>query len=298
MDFLTQQVEVAAQLGLDNTQSQFQTLIKRWLNISQRMIIEAFDWPFLRSSTPLVIQTVPDISTGTITTVANSTTVTFSSAPTVSVAGRFLQTNSSKDWYRISSHTASSTSATLETAAIYSGSAIAYTVRKFYYSTDGTVDRIKQIRQSVTPYQLEEYTPERFAAIFPDPTQTGNPLMYMISGKDSSGFWQFTLWPIANTTVNLYVDYLQMVTDLSADSDVSIIPSKWHTTAMVQGALLQGYNFLDDTRAVNAKVLFDQNIETMKKDFEPGMKLQRTFRTIESYPARNEFPFPLTYPNT
>lgn len=300
MDFITQQQELAAQLGVDYTATNMTTLLKRWLNTSQRMILGAFDWPFLRSSNPLVIQTVPDITTGTISTTANSLTITFSSAPTVSVAGRFVQTSSSNDWYRIASHTALSATATLDATspAIYALTAGAYTVRKFYYSTSTNVDRILQIRQSITPYQLEEYTPERFSAVFANPLATGNPLMYMMSGKDTSDIWQFFLWPSPNTVVNLYVDYLQMVTDLSANADVSIIPSKWHTTVMLEGAKVLGYMFLDDSRIDEAKANFSALLEDMKKNMMPGLKLQRSLRSVESFPVRNEFPFPLNnYPN-
>lgn len=296
--FLVQQQELAAQMGLDPTNTNVATLLKRWLNTSQRMILGAFDWPFLRSSNPLEIQTVADLTTGTISTTAGSTTITFSSAPAVSVAGRFVQTSSSNDWYRIASHTALSTSATLATAAIYNLTAGTYTVRKIYYSTSSAVDRILQIRQSITPYQLEEYTPERFNAVFPNPTATGNPLMYMISGKDSSDLWQFMVWPTPNTVINLYVDYLQIVTDLSADADISIIPVKWHTSVMLEGAKMMGYMFLDDARYDEAKMNFGQMLEDMKKNMMPGLKLQRSLRSVESFPILNEFPFPLNnYPN-
>src|SRR3990167_9792805 len=67
-----------------------------------------------------VINTVAKITTGTVSLTNGSTTVTFSSAPTVSVAGYvLLMTTDTKDSGvapRISAHTASSTSATLDAA--------------------------------------------------------------------------------------------------------------------------------------------------------------------------------------
>src|SRR5205809_4414071 len=99
--FLTLQQELAAQCGLDQTVSSQATLLKRWLNNAQQMIIRAFEWPFLRSTAPIVVQTVTDYTTGTVATVLGNTTITFSSAPTTSRTGDYIQTSSSSDWYRI-----------------------------------------------------------------------------------------------------------------------------------------------------------------------------------------------------
>src|SRR6266850_5038998 len=142
MNFLVSQQEVGAQLGLDNTVSSQNTLIERWLNTAQQMICEAFNWPFLRASTPLIFKTVPDYITGTVTTVAASTTVTFSATITDSKAGQYLQTSSSNDWYKITAHTAGSATATVDPAIINAGAALTYTIRKFHYSMDATVDRV------------------------------------------------------------------------------------------------------------------------------------------------------------
>src|SRR5690349_16479383 len=97
--FLTLQQELAAQCGLDQTVSAQATLLKRWLNNSQQMILRSEEWPFLRSPTPLVVQTVADYTTGTVATTAGSTTITFSSAPSTSKTDFYLQTSDSKDWY-------------------------------------------------------------------------------------------------------------------------------------------------------------------------------------------------------
>lgn len=299
MNFVTSQSEVAAQLGLDYTQSNIATLIKRWINTSQRMILQAANWPFLRNSVPLMIQTVPDFTTGTVATVLGATTGTFSSAPTTSKTNFFIQTSSSSDWYRIASHTASSTSFTIDSPGwLATATAATLTVRKLFYSTDSTVDRILGIRQSVNPYQLEERTNEQFNTINPNFNQTGSPLIYMMYGKDTSDVWQFKLWPTPDTAINLYIDYLQVVTDLSADADISIIPSKWHTNALLEGAKWLGYNWLDDSRAATSKTSFYEMVEEMKRHELPSTSLHRVLNNIENAaPLRNEFPLPQNYPN-
>lgn len=282
-------------MGLDVSDSDTLTLLKRWLNTSQQMICQAAEWPFLRSSTPLILQTVADITTGTMTTAANNATITFSSGPAASVTGYYVQTSSSKDWYRITAHTAAATTATISPSAIYALTAGTYTVRKFYYSTSAAVDRILQIRQSITPYQLQEKDKEAFDKMNPNPQDVGTPLLYVMAGKDSSNIWQFIVWPTPNAVVNLYVDYLQAVTDLSANADVSIIPAKWHTSVMLDGAKWQGYVFGDDTRADDARSAFYNGIETMKVEMMPSRSEDRTMRPVDLQQAIFPFPLPAEY---
>lgn len=300
MNFVTMQQEVAAQCGLDYTDTQQGPLIKRWINTTLKYVYSQAPWEFLRSPNPLVVQTVTDITAGTISTTSGSTTVTFSSAPTVSVQNRYLQTSSSLDWYNITSHTVNSTTATIEAPAITTGSSLTYTVRKFYYSTSSNLDRVMQINNSIAPFHLEERTKEFFDSIHPYQNTTGLPLIFMMTGLDASGIWQFKLWPSPSTVQNLYIDYLMVGTDLSADADISLIPEKWHRAAIIEGACWQGYKFLDDTRADPYKSLEDfmeSPIEKMKEEMFPSSGLHRVLRSVDDYPLRNEFPLPVNYPN-
>ena len=300
--FLTLQQEVGAQVGLDPSITNQATLLKRWLNNSQQIILRSFEWPFLRSPTPLVIQTVTDITTGTVATIAGSATITFSSAPTVSVAGRFIQTSSSQDWYKITTHSALSTSATLEIAAIYTAPAATYTVRKLYYSTSSSVDRIIQIFQDILPYQLLESTPEYFQSFNPGFLSSGTPRLYCMAGIDSSsgaGVPQFRLWPNPDAVLNLRIDYLTVATDMVADADISVIPAKWHTTVLVEGAKAQGYSFLDDSRYAASATLFDGMIESMKTEYDIGMHRHRVMTAADNQPVGGNLgymPLPFNYP--
>lgn len=300
MQFLTMQQEVGAQCGLDYTDQVQGPLIKRWINTAQKHIYSQAPWEFLRASTPLVVQTVTDITTGTVATTAGSTTITFSSAPTVSVAGRYIQTSSSLDWYNITAHTASSTTATIEIAAITTASAATYTVRKFYYSTSALVDRVLQINNSISPFTLKERSKEYFDSKYIYQTQSGLPLVYMMCGLDSSNIWQFKLWPSPSTVQNLYVNYLFVGVDMSADADVSPIPEKWHRTALVEGACWQGYRYKDDSRSGEAKTIeqfLAPVVEAMKDEMFPSTNLHRVLGSIDENSLINEFPLPSTYPN-
>ncbi len=306
--FLTLQQELAAQCGLDQTVSNQATLLKRWINNAQQVILRAYEWPFLRSPTPLVIQTVPDITAGTVATTAGSTSITFSTAPVdsggnnVSVSGRFIQTSSSKDFYKITAHTSGTTAATIEIAAITTATAATYTVRKQYYSTSTNVDRIIQIFQDVLPYQLIETTPEYFQSFNPGFLASGTPRLYCMAGVDSgsgAGVPQFRLWPNPDAIINLRIDYFTVATDMSADADVSVIPAKWHTTTLLEGACLQAFKFMDDSRYAGSVNLFNTLIEEMKTEYENSLHRHRVMTSADNQPVGGNLgymPLPFNYP--
>lgn len=284
-------------MGVNYSSGSYGTLIKRWINTAQQQIFSYFNWPFLRATTPLIIQTVPDYTTGTVSVAAGGTTATFSGAIADSKTNQFIQFASSKDWYQITSHTAGASTATISPAAISANTSATYTIRKFYYSTSTNVDRILQVKQTVTPYQLREVGKEYFEELEPDQQSSGTPYVFRMAGYDSSGAPQFQLWPTPDSVINLYIDYLRVASDLSADSDVSIIPTKWHTSVLVQGALVQGYMWDSDSRYKDAKAIYDQSIENMKKEFSPSTVRHRIMRAIDNQPAfGGPLPFPQNYP--
>lgn len=293
--FLQLRQDLADQVGLDQTVSSNDTLLKRWINKGQQKILRAFEWPFNRASTPLVVQTVTDYTTGTVATTAGSTTVTFSATIAASKAGQYLQTSSSNDWYKITAHTAGTATATLEIGALYAATAATYTIRKVYYSTDATVDRIIQVSQSVLPYQLTETTPEFFQAVNPGFLSSGTPRIYMPCGLDSSGYPQFRLWPNPDAAVNLSIDYLKVATDMSSNTDVSVIPAKWHTSVLLDAAAIEGYKFLDDGRDDEAQADFMRGLEDMKTEYETSMHRHRVMTSAENQPIGGSLGYmPLT----
>jgi hypothetical protein len=303
--FVTLQQELGAQTGLDQTVSSQATLLKRWLNNAQQIILRSFEWPFLRSPYPIAIQTQPDITIGTVATTAAGSNVTFSTAPkdvngnNLSVANFFLQTSSSKDFYRISTHTSGMTTATLATPAIATAASATFLLRKMFYSTASNVDRIIQVFQDVLPYQLLETTPEYFQSYNPGFLSTGTPRLYCAAGIDSNGFPQFRLWPNPDAVINLQIDFYTTATDMVADTDVSIIPAKWHTTTLLEGAKAQGFSFLDDARYGGSVQLFNALIEEMKTEYENSLHRHRVMTAADNQPVGGNLgymPLPFNYP--
>jgi hypothetical protein len=71
-------------------------------------------WPWARSRYPINIELLPAITTGTVTLTNGAEAFSFSSAPSVSVAGWYLKIEGIEGLWRIGTHSANSTSAELE----------------------------------------------------------------------------------------------------------------------------------------------------------------------------------------
>lgn len=261
--FLNIQTEIAEHSGLDVTDSNTLTRLKRWINITQQTISAFEDWSWLEARD--VLTTEADITTGSVTATNASTTITFSSAPASSVANYFFQTSDSDDWYKISSHTGGGVNATLETSyAQTGGSGLSYTVRKRDYSLSSSVDRIASVRQSISPVKLGAVMTRRFDRILPDPTATGDPQWYYVWGLDSSQNWQIAFYPIPSSALLIEVRYYKKLSDLSADGDISDVPVKWHDV-LIWGGLVRAATFTRDIDLIRlAKQNYIELIEQMR----------------------------------
>lgn len=249
MQFSTMQTELSDRLGAyDNTISGDLTKIKRWLNMGYQYICGKHNWPFLLGYE--IVQTVTDITTGTVSINAASTSLTFSSAPSVSVANRYIKFSSADDWYEITAHTAASTSATISPAYGQSDnlSGGTYTVRKLLYATTTPLASYLDIKKMVSPKRLESVNQREADFFLPLYLDAGDSYDYIMGPIDSSSNLQFSVAPPPSAVVNLQVRGIKAVTDLSSDSDVPIFPAKWHDAVVDFGAHY-GFISLDDTRA-------------------------------------------------
>ena len=270
MDLQTIRARVAEQIGVSETLSGQTTRYNSWINETYKRVASSANWPWLLKHD--VIQTVADITTGTVSINSDDTALTFSSAPTVSVANDYqIQFEDSNDWYDISSHTASSVSATLADSYTASSnlSAGTYILRKVFYSLPSDMDRILSVRQARSDTKLAYADAREFDIVLPDPTSTGNPTTYLLPGLDSSNNWRMTLFPIPDAKMNIHVRYYKAVTDLSAATDEPIFPDKWHEI-LVWGALATfGFSYRDDTRQKESAAIYVSLLGDMKRSMKP-----------------------------
>lgn len=262
--------------------------LKEWVNARYRAIVGKRSWNFRIKD--YEVQTVTDITTGTVSATNASTTITFSSAPTPSVAGRFIQFSDSDDWYEISAHTAGQTGATL--VSEYQGStnaSLTYTVRKVYYSLDSALEKVLSVKQTRDDYELKYLTPRQMDELVPDRTRTGEPEFYSLVGLDSSNQWRVEFYPTPNVNMNISFRGYASATEMSADGDTPILPASFHDYIVWDVLATYGYLFLDDTRVSEAKANKKELLKDMiANDVASGAIVKRRpYDTIT--PSKDDF---------
>lgn len=282
MTFATLRERVAGEAGLDPSVDA--TVLNSWINGTYKKVLGSFRWPWLLKNS--TIQTVADITTGTVSVNAGSTAGTFSSAPTVSVAFQYLIqfTSVSNDWYLISAHSANSTSFTL--ANPFNGttnlSGAAYICRKVYYSFPSDCDGIIGLRQARTNIDLTAADIRTFDRYLPDPTSVAEPTTFCLAGYDSSNNWQAVLYPTPNTVMNLQLRYYTMPADMSLDADLPTLPEKFHDILVFGSLYLYGHPYIDDNRVNIARVRYEESLSEMKLDYNPVPAQVNVIQTWDS----------------
>lgn len=273
MTFLELQQELAARGRLDLNEGNQATLVKRWINQSQQEIWGRHDWPWALDRE--IVQTVIDITAGTVSVSAGGQAVTgASTAFTSADIGKFIQFSSSDDWYKVTA-VSSTTALTIEspylrTSALTAGT---YKLRKVLYNTSASVERVLDVRQTITPAKLTLIPYRTFDQYRPSVTAESDPTAYVLYGMDSSNRWLFSLHPNPDTALNLEVRFKKIATLLSLDADVSVIPVQWHSTVLFDGALYRGLEYArtgdNDKRAEFKQRQFEEGISRMVAECEP-----------------------------
>ena len=299
INYLTLQQEVASMCKLSLSNAAELAMIKRWINISPEDVNSRSDWYWLQSRE--VVQTVIEKTAGTIAIAVGGTAVTGTGTAFASTdVGSYIQFSSSDDWYKITA-VASATGATIEkavtgTTALTVGT---YTIRKVYYSLSSNVDKVLDLRQSITPVKLNIVNYREFDAYRPNVDSPGDPTTCVMFGMDSSRNWQFFLDPIPDAIMNMEFRTKLRSTDLSDDADVSAIPAKWAKTVMLAGAIWRGMEYSrishEDKRADKWLGMFERGIERMLAGDTVTNDHHTRLKSNESRVRNIEIPFPENY---
>lgn len=112
-DILTNVLSRAEELVAGSAERE--TEAKAYLQAAYIAVVgNGFPWPWAKKEPPGILSTVAEITTGSVAVTLNSTAITFSSAPSVSVANRKFFVDADGVIYRISAHTAVAAAATLD----------------------------------------------------------------------------------------------------------------------------------------------------------------------------------------
>lgn len=278
MQFSDIYTRVAQETGLSTTDDA--TMLKAWVNGAYQQLSGFFEWPWLLTN--FILQTEADITTLTASVNAGGTAVTLSAAPTpatLSLASfymiKFTDTPNTGDWYFISAHTANTTALTLSNP--YTGTTNytsgACKIRRVLYNLPTNIDRLTDLRQSITKQKIELIDRITFDKVVPDPDNTGTPsyayLSGMVASGTSQGAWQLSLYPLPVAVINIQGRGYIKITELSADADVPLLPPKWHNALVFLALALYGHDYIDDSRVQSATLKSKEIMKEMMKEFNP-----------------------------
>ena len=166
-------------------------------------------------------------TTGTISLTADSTTVTFSDAPTVSLTDYYIKAEGYPEIIKISAHTANTTTATLETAwCLEAVTGNSFKAWKDFAPLSSTMKEIiivthARLSVPVTAVNSPSFT-ERTARY---PEYEGVPTLYNTGDFDSNGNRIIRWFPACyDKKIILKIEGRQEAPALSADSDEPLMP--------------------------------------------------------------------------
>lgn len=223
-------------------------------------------WWWLQTEGNIILQ--PVISLDTVSVTNNSDSITFSSAPVPSVSGYFFRVTDHADVFKIATHTASTTNATLD--SIYTGetkAAASYKLMKLDYSVTDNLGIISPMRahqdnrfkiNGIALREMEEFfpvnqidsgVPTRFAPVNEDTIRFNR-----YGGSDSTDY------------IRIDYDYLQRPADLTNSvSEEPLVPRQYRRL-LSDMALFYLYEQKDDTRATDIFALARSGIKAMAKE--------------------------------
>ncbi len=272
------------------------TKLKEWVNNRYIALASSRSWNWTIKDA--IIQTATEITTGTVTATLASTTITFSNAPTPSVANWFIQFSDSEDWYQIATHTAATTSAVLSNAYLgTTSSTLTYKLRKVYYALPSDLSKILNLKQTRDDVTLKYISARIVDNIVPDKTKTGNPFNYTISGLDSSRQYRVEFYPVASSAMNINLRYYAVVAEMSSDSDVPLIPAAFHDFLVWDTLATYGFMFMDDTRISAAKAeaakLYKQMVDNDVATEDIPVRMAFDDSSLQRYSQLNQEDFPI-----
>jgi hypothetical protein len=280
MQFSIIQARVAQETGLSTVDDA--TMIKAWINGAYQQLSGFFEWPWLLTN--FTMQTEADITNLTASVNAANASVTLNVAPTPATKSlanfymiQFTDTTqgATNDWYLVSAHTANTTAVTISVpyVGITNYTAGTCTIRRVFYSLPTNIDRLRDLRQSITKLKIELIDSQTFDKIVPDPNNTGTPTYAYLSGMVGSGAalgaWQLSLYPLPSAVINIQGRGYITVTELSADGDIPLLPVKWHNALVFLALALYGHDYIDDTRVQSAMSKSKEIMTEMLKEFNP-----------------------------
>ncbi len=226
-------------------------------------------WWWLKKDPPGTLVLEPNITAGTVAITNSSASITFSTGPTPTVAGYFIHFTGDNDIFRVITHTATQTGATLDTA--YTGStdgASNYTLFKLEYDLASDVMRvIAPMRTFNQPTRVRldhefDIVGTELPALeqkYPlaNATSSENPDVFAMVGDQKV---RFNRYPAAQ--IHVEYDYLAEPVDLTDGAGTPLVPRQWRKV-LSDVAVMFLLTDKNDSRAVGAAQLALNGLRSM-----------------------------------
>lgn len=219
---------VLEELKIPSTDGTTLARIKRDINMIYLNEVIPFKpraWWWLQKKEDVI--TYEKYDTGTLSVTEDSTTITFSSAPSISLAGYYVKLTGYPEVVKITSHTAATTTATLESAwVLATASAQDYKAWKDYIALDSDTKEVIQVTHDRMASPLAALTNVKFSefrARYPE--TEGFPQYYNTGDFDSDGNRTISWYPSCwDTKVTLHINSIQEASALNLDADEPLMP--------------------------------------------------------------------------
>lgn len=292
--------DVCQKTSIDKlNQSSINNLI-RWVNQAQDDVCMAYPWLFLHERTTLT--TVVDTegsSTITVSATLASGTITGTGTSFASTdVGRFIQFESSNDWYKITA-VASSTSLTVSPVyALATDTVMDFTIRTVSYDLPDDCQRVFDVRQYRTPVKLVALDTRTFDMLMPLQTDSGNPTSYHIytynnpqslTGQNMS----LVLNPIPSAVMLIEVRYIKRPPQLSVGTDISVIP-QIYSKILITGTLVHAYQWINSPNTGGQAQQFKEELARMKGQMPQTEDMVHVIRACDD---GNDGPTNIPYPS-
>lgn len=190
------------------------------------------DWLWLKKNPPGVLTLNPVVNAGTVSVTKSSATATLSVAPATSMAGRFFKVEGHPDVFRISAHTAATTTLTLDAA--YTGTtAAAATYKLMQLEYDLASDILRPFGpmrvQGASRTRIEGVSLAELERDWPlESVESGVPHLFAMVTDTKIRFNRYGNSDPNGDLYRIEYDYLFRPDDLTNSAgSVPVVPAQW-----------------------------------------------------------------------
>jgi hypothetical protein len=221
--------------------------------------VHGYDFTWLKKY--YEINTIPTYTTGHVSVVQDSTTVTGDGTTfTAGMVGRVIKFSGDSEYYLISAFVGT-TEITLQTAYIGTSLVLSdYTIYAVNYALQSDFKRMEYLKQVGYESPIPKLNDREFANLYPDEFKTvGQEILgYIEGGIDSSSNRLIRFYPVQITRKRIYCSYIRKLPSINTVGATSLIPSRYHQLFVFKLSeyVFSSGNDMED-KALRAKDKFD-----------------------------------------